>query len=53
MPSGTIIVSDIVQSVAQFSWNSHQITKPDEYQAYQNFRILAKSLADGWINRDK
>lgn len=30
---------------------NNQLTKPDEYAAYQTFRVQVKQLADGWFNR--
>lgn len=47
------IIGSVYSPSAEIATINNQTTKPDEYQAYQNFRILAKSLADGWINRDK
>lgn len=48
-----ILIEKIIGSVytpgAEIANINNQTTKPDEYQEYQDFRALAKSLADGWL----
>jgi len=51
----SILIEKIIASEydtgAEIATINNKDTKPDEYQAYQDFRTLAKTLADGWINR--
>lgn len=34
---------------AEIALTNDRDTKPDEYQAYQDFRAVAKSLAEQWV----
>lgn len=49
------LISKIIRSVYslddEFALINNKEDKPDEYQAFQAFRVLAKQLADGWLNR--
>lgn len=48
-----ILISKIIRSIysidAELATINNSLTKPEEYEAYQNFRTLAKSLASNWI----
>lgn len=49
------LISKIIRSVYslddEFALINNKEDKPDEYAEFQDFRVLAKQLADGWINR--
>ena len=47
------IIATEYDTGAELATINNQERKPEEYQAYQNFRVLAKELADGWINREQ
>lgn len=45
------IISSKYTPNAEIATINNQERKPEEYAAYQEFRLLAKQLADGWIKR--
>lgn len=50
------LISKIIGSVYSFADEiatiNNKDSKPQEYAAYQAFRVQAKALADGWLNRE-
>lgn len=47
------IIATEYDTGAELATINNQERKPAEYQAYQDFRVLAKELADGWLNREQ
>jgi hypothetical protein len=47
------IIGSMYTPAAEIATINNKDSKPEQYKAYQEFRALAKSLADGWINGDK
>ena len=49
------LISDIIRgkySISnEFAVINNAQNKPEEYSSYQAFRLQAKALADGWINK--
>lgn len=45
------IIGSSYTTSQEFATINNKDTKPDEYAAYQSFRVVAKQLADGWVNR--
>lgn len=42
------IINSVYDTGSEIALINNAATKPDEYSDYQEFRTLAKSLADGW-----
>lgn len=53
--SRSMIIEKIIGSVhtpgSEVALINNKETDPDAYQEYQEFRVLAKQLADNWINQ--
>jgi hypothetical protein len=47
------IIGSVYSPAAEIATINNKDSKPDEYAEYQAFRIKAKELADGWLNKDK
>jgi cobalamin-dependent methionine synthase I len=51
-----LLIEKIIGSVytpgAEIATINNQTAKPDEYEEYQEFRALAKTLADGWLEQN-
>lgn len=45
------IIGSVYSPAAEIATINNQQSKPEEYQQYQDFRVLAKSLADGWLTQ--
>ena len=43
------IIGSVMDTGAEIAAINNRDTEPDEYAEYQAFRMLAKSLADGWL----
>jgi hypothetical protein len=43
------IIGSVMDTGAEIAAINNRETDPEEYEAYQAFRTLAKQLADGWI----
>ncbi len=50
------LISKLIGSVYSFADEiatiNNKDSKPQEYAAYQAFRVQAKTLADGWLNQN-
>lgn len=44
------IIGAVYSPSAEIAAINNKDSKPDEYAAYQAFRVKAKELADGWLN---
>ena len=45
------IIGSLYDTGEEIAFINNKDQKPEEYAAYQEFRLLAKSLANGWIER--
>lgn len=43
------IISSVYDTGSEIATINNKDRKPEEYQAYQDFRVLAKTLADEWL----
>lgn len=45
------IIGSVYSAGDEIATINNQAAKPEEYADYQAFRIQAKALADGWLNK--
>lgn len=45
------IIGSVMDTGAELAKINNRDTDPEEYEAYQAFRSLAKQLADGWFQQ--
>jgi hypothetical protein len=46
------IIGSVYSPAAEIATINNKDTKPQAYTEYQAFRVQAKALADGWLNKE-